>query len=283
MIRRCALLVLFLGLGVSLAAPVTDASGGGTKKAVSYIKSQIKSTPHPSGSPWGQSTSAICGLALLASGVSPGDAAIQYAEQDVRKFIEKTYEAGDRLQCNWVLGFGGLFYAELAARGKKHEDIMKKIVELLQGDQTKDGGWGHQKAPTKLIAGYPDTFFEPTFWCSSALGALKRAGMEVDPSALEKAIALFERGQMKDGGWAYDAGKSRKRGEAGRSGAGIFAVYQMDRTKSACLEGALAYYRSMIGTAPDGHSYPAMHIMSAGLACASTGEKSDWDLFMEEL
>ncbi|MHC4605692.1 MAG: DUF6288 domain-containing protein [Planctomycetota bacterium] len=273
---RPAVVVVCLAALLACASAAEPEAGQDKKsieRAKEFLLKNLKKAPHPSGSPHGQSTSAICGLALLILDVPTDDPVIDFVVKDITKFVDKTHEAGDRFQCNWVLGFGGLFFAELAARGRKEDEVIGKIIELIRNNQTKDGGWGHQKAPTKLIRGYPDTFFAPTNWCSAALGALARVGYEVDEKAIEEAMKLFERGQVASGGYPYDPSQMKSSGEAGRTGTAIFAMLLMGKEKTETCQKALKYYQNMMRTAPEGHSSPPMHIGSAGLASAAAGKK----------
>ncbi len=249
-------------------------------EAASFLRSHLDKVQLNSGSPFGHATCALVGLALLSTGAAPDDPNVQKAAKVVADFVDKTYNDSekDRFQSNWILGFGGLLYAEMAARGRRDEAMMKKIAELLQTHQTKDGGWGHQKAPTTLIRGYPDTFYAPTNWCAAALGALRGQGIEVNSSAIERAVKLFETGQRPDGSFPYQAGQST--GEAGRTGAAIFALAMMDARTSPAYAKAVEYLKSHMAEVSDGHSSPAMHVMSAGLAAAAAG---DWSSFIDTL
>jgi hypothetical protein len=261
---------------------VQDSAAG---KALGFIRSNIEKTRLNSGSPFGHATYAIAGLAMLACGISPEDAQVQKAAGVIEAFVNKTYEdaSKDKFQSNWILGFGGLFFAEMAARGRRNDAVMKKIVELLENHQTKDGGWGHQKAPTTLIKGYPDTFFAPTNWCAAALGALKRQSIAVNPQTIDRVIKLFETGQAADGGYEYDPFRDKKRGEAGRTGAAVFAMALLDRKESPAFKRAVDYLKANMAQVPDGHSSPPMHIMSAALAMAAVGDSNAFSVSLGRL
>lgn len=93
-------------------------------------------------------------------------------------------------------------------------------------------------------------------------------------------MKLFESAQAADGGYEYDPFRDKKRGEAGRTGAAVFAMALLDRRNSPAFNRAVEYLKANLVQVPDGHSSPPMHVMSAALALAACG---DGNAFMTSL
>jgi hypothetical protein len=175
-------------------------------------------------------TTAICGMALLAGGNTPGRG--KYGKHVTRavKFVLQCSTIHGYLQYGgsnmYSHGFGALFLAEvygmMPPRTELGPKVKKKITEaikLLEDVQNAEGGWWYE--PVKTSSHGAD--ISVTVCETMALRAARNAGIHVDKRVVRKAINCVLAAANPDGGFTYRVHGTRGAGGSAfpRSAGGV--------------------------------------------------------------
>ncbi len=188
-------------------------------------------------------------------------------DRELRAFIY----GGMSVQETWPLAVTSLYFAERAHRGRASKRSMEELVYRLEAGQNKEGGWAHGSQITEQIDFYPSTLMSSTAACMGALGALERAGADVDPDVVDAAFKLLNDVQGPHGALPYGGRAYRKGFEAGRTAAGAFALAALGRTEDDAFLRAAAYVREHVTAIPRGHASAAWHTVFGALGCHAAG------------
>jgi hypothetical protein len=192
---------------------------------------------------------ALAGLAFMEAGNLPGRG--KYADNVSRcqKFIlDSCQESGliaapDAQSPMYGHGFATLFLGELY--GMTFDDNIKeklqKAVALIERTQStqpgNDGGWRYQPVPN-------DADISVTICQVMALRAARDAGIKVEKSVVDKAIAYVRACQNPDGGFSYQASMGGAGGSMfPRSAAGVAALYYAGIFEGTELDRGLKYLK----------------------------------------
>lgn len=258
----------------------------------------------------------VRGLAFLASGstLSEGSCAkpLQECVTAALQGVSRAMGEGGRPgaggpMCNWPLGFGGLFLAEVYARfgeeglrypgalypaaggswgappseGAPFADLLARVARQIASQQESSGGWAHGGEvgkPNQL--GYIEVQACAN-WCLAALGRMRQAGVAVPQDAIEKGIAYAK--QCSAGGGISYSAKNKGIPQIGRTGATLFAFWCCDATDDRLFADMQRYVLTHLDRMPEGHASPTMHFLSCGLGFRALGVSSDaWGKFWEE-
>lgn len=189
---------------------------------------------------------ALCGLALLSSGSTPGRGpygkAIDRCLDLILRFSsptgfiaepDATYDQSPM----YGHGFAALFLAEVLGMSPRREvrGATHRAVQLIVDTQNREGGWRYFPEPREAD-------ISVTVCQIMALRAAHNAGLAVPRATIEKAVAYILRCQNPDGGFKYQplAG-----GESlfPRSAAALVALYTSGIEAAGAIEAGLAYMR----------------------------------------
>ncbi len=213
------LLLLLLPLGVRAAEDLDPREvNDQIDRAVIYLKGR----QNRDGS-WGRANDHIVGytalnaMALLSSGTSPQEPAIQKALAYLRKFPPEKVPVSAAIYC---VSLQTMVYC--LAEPERDKLLIRKNVDWLQGWQVKSdksntkGGWGYgREAPGSTYADVSNSQFAVL-----ALYEAERVGVNCDPSVWTDAKTYWEK--MQSGGaWGY-TGSSAATGS--RTCAGIASL-----------------------------------------------------------
>ena len=196
----------------------------------------------------------LCGLAMMASGSSPGrgpfgpqiDKALQSILENTSAFGFITATASPGHGPMYGHGFGTLFLAE--AYGMTHRpeirEKLEKAVRLIVDTQNRDGGWRYQ--PVRA-----DADLSVTICQINALRAARNAGLYVPRETVERCIKYVKRSQNPDGGFRYVLSG----GGSGypRSAAGVVALYSAAVYDAREVDAGIAYLKQAAGDLHYGH------------------------------
>jgi hypothetical protein len=170
---------------------------------------------------------ALCGMAFLASGSSPGigeyglqvERAVDYILANTRAngyIINERYKSHGPMYGH---GFATLFLAEVYGMSPNEEvrDALQKAVTLIVDTQNEDGGWRYYPEPR--VADISVTVCQ-----LMALRAARNAGIHVPKSTVDKSVEYVKRCQNLDGGFRYQL-IGRPDSDFPRSAAGVVAFY----------------------------------------------------------
>jgi prenyltransferase beta subunit len=169
---------------------------------------------------------ALCGLAFMEQGNLPGRG--KYGE-NVRKcleFILSSCQQSGLISANndngpmYGHGFATVFLGELYGESGNEEikEKLQRAVHLIETTQNSEGGWRYQPMPY-------DADISVTICEIMALRAAQDAGIKVEKSVRDKAIAYVLSCQNDDGGFSYQSyGRGGGSGFA-RTGAGCASLY----------------------------------------------------------
>jgi hypothetical protein len=135
-------------------------------------------------------------------------------------------------------GFATLFLGEVYGM-TDDDDVKEKLqraVRLIEKCQNPEGGWRYQPAPV-------DADISVTICQVMALRAARDAGIKVEKSTIDKAIAYVKRCQNPDGGFSYQAIGGGGGGESGfaRTAAGTSALYYAGAFQDDSVKRGLDY------------------------------------------
>lgn len=187
---------------------------------------------------------ALCGLALLASGSTPGrgpygphverclDLLLSFATPT--GFIAEPNSQYDE-QPMYGHGFATMFLAEAYGMSPRRQlrTALHRAVELIIDTQNREGGWRYNPEPK-------DADLSVTVCEVMALRAAHNAGIAVPRETIDRAVAYVTRCQNPDGGFKYQplAG-----GESlfPRSAAALVALYTSGVHTGPVVEAGLRY------------------------------------------
>lgn len=187
---------------------------------------------------------ALCGLALLSSGSTPGrgpygahldrsiDLLLQFATPT--GFIAEPNAEYDE-QPMYGHGFATMFLAEVYGMTSRREvrTVLHRAVELIIDTQNREGGWRYAPEPR-------DADISVTVCEMMALRAAHNVGISVPRETIDRAVAYVIRCQNPDGGFKYQALAG---GESlfPRSAAALVALYTSGVHEGPVIEAGLRY------------------------------------------
>lgn len=187
---------------------------------------------------------ALCGLALLSSGSTPGrgpygahiDRCIELLLRFVTPsgFIAEPNAEYDE-QPMYGHGFATMFLAEVYGMTPRREvrTALHRAVELIIDTQNREGGWRYAPEPR-------DADISVTVCEMMALRAAHNVGLSVPRETIDRAVAYVIRCQNPDGGFKYQALAG---GESlfPRSAAALVALYTSGVHEGPVIEAGLRY------------------------------------------
>jgi hypothetical protein len=186
---------------------------------------------------------ALCGLALLSSGSTPGrgrygahldrctDLLLEYS--GATGFIAEPDVADSSPM--YGHGFATTFLAEVYGMASRRElrGAVQRAVQLIVDTQNREGGWRYMPEPREAD-------ISVTVCQLMALRAAHNTGIAAPRATIEAAVAYILRCQNPDGGFRYQplAG-----GESAfpRSAAAITGLFSAGVTEGPAIEQALGY------------------------------------------
>jgi hypothetical protein len=140
-------------------------------------------------------------------------------------------------------GFATLFLGELYGEtgDPQIKEKLQKAVAKIEFSQNDEGGWRYQ--PIKADADISVTICEVM-----ALRAAQDAGIKVQKSVRDKAIAYVLACQAGDGGFVYQAGIGPQQSGFARTAAGCASLYYAGVFDSDALRRGLDYLKESIQT-----------------------------------
>lgn len=163
--------------------------------------------------PYPVAVTSLATLAFMADGNVPGRG--RYAEQ-VDRGLKYLIECARRSRRGFITepgamqsrmhghGFATLVLVE--AFGMTHntlpietselKETIEKAIDVIEGAQTRLGGWGYEPQPTADEASV-------TICCVQALRAARNAGFTVDKKVIDRGIAYIKKCKNKDGSYRY--------------------------------------------------------------------------------
>jgi hypothetical protein len=190
---------------------------------------------------------ALAGLAFMEEGNLPGRGKYGDAVTHCQRYVldccqESGLVASPSPQVPmYGHGFATLFLGEIY--GMTGDDSVKeklqRAVQLIERTQSRqegsDGGWRYQPVPY-------DADISVTICQVMALRAARDAGIKVDKSVIDKAVAYVRACQNPDGGFSYMARMGGGGGSGfARSAAGVAALYYAGIFGGNDLERGLKY------------------------------------------
>ena len=235
----------------------------------------------------------LSGLAWLASGSTPKEG--PYAE-NLRKavdFVGKNcgraatpeelsgFPAGNWNQTNWGYAYASVFLSQVYPIDPSDElkaKLEAMSAAITQG-QEASGGWAHGPGGPNAL-GYVELQIVGN-WCLCGLGALKRAGIKVQQSTIDRGVAYSVSTSSGDGGVGYSHRPGQKgNGEPGRTSGCIWAFSLLGLQKHAFYPKMSAFFKGSTGNIPSGHISPVMHFLTSAFASTHLGSAS-WRQYME--
>ncbi len=187
----------------------------------------------------------LCGMAMLASGSTPGRGPFGTQIRAVVDFILGHCQASGFIEAResasrgpmYGHGFATLFLAEVYGMSLRPELRARLVaaVRLIVNSQNAAGGWRYE--PRRLEADVSVTVCQ-----LMALRAARNAGIFVPSDTIDRAIGYVRSCQNEDGGFMYIA---EKKGDSQfpRSAAAIVALYGAGIYEGSEIERGLAYLR----------------------------------------
>jgi hypothetical protein len=197
---------------------------------------------------------ALAGLAFMEEGNLPGRGKYGDVVTHCQRYVldccqESGLVASPQPQVPmYGHGFATLFLGEIY--GMTGDDSVKeklqRAVQLIERTQStapgNDGGWRYQPVPY-------DADISVTICQVMALRAARDAGIKVDKSVIDKAVAYVRACQNPDGGFSYMARMGGGGGSGfARSAAGVAALYYAGIFGGNDLERGLKYVQQFIPT-----------------------------------
>jgi hypothetical protein len=186
----------------------------------------------------------LCGLALLASGSTPGRGPFGDAiSRTVDYVLSCARPSGYLVEADWSYyhgpmyghGFATMFLAEVYGMSPRDEvrDVLKRAVELIVDTQNEQGGWRYTPETH-------DADISVTVCQAMALRAARNAGISVPKETIDRLVQYIERSQNPDGGFRYrllEAPESK----FPRSAAALVALYTSGVNEGPVIERGLDY------------------------------------------
>lgn len=186
---------------------------------------------------------ALCGLAFLASGSTPGKGPYGEHVSRVTDYVLSCSNAEGFLNepgskthgPMYGHGFATMYLAEVYGMEEREEvrNALKRAVDLIVVTQNDQGGWRY--FPVAEEADISVTVCEVM-----ALRAARNAGIAVPKETIDRAVEYIRRCQNPDGGFRYrllDAAESR----LPRSAAAVVALYSAGLHDDVTIERGLSY------------------------------------------
>ena len=185
---------------------------------------------------------ALAGMALMASGSTPGRGPYgTHVQKCIDYLLANTHDNG--FICDapasshgpmYGHGFATLFLAQSYGMSQ-NEQLRKKLtraIRLIVTTQNSAGGWRYQPQPT-------DADISVTVCQIMALRAARNAGLHVPNETIDKCIEYVKKSQNPDGGFRYmlPGGPSA----FPRSAAGIVALYSAGVYDDTAITRGLQY------------------------------------------
>ncbi|MFH1549752.1 MAG: prenyltransferase/squalene oxidase repeat-containing protein [Planctomycetota bacterium] len=196
-------------------------------------------------------TTAICGMALLAGGNTPGRG--KYGKNVTRavKFVLQCSTMRGYLQYAssnmYSHGFGALFLAEVYGMippyetelGPKVKKKLSEAIRLLEDVQNAEGGWWYN--PVKTSSQGAD--ISVTVCETMALRAARNAGIYVDKRVVKRAIDCVLAAANADGGFSYRVYGTRGSGGSAfpRSAGGVCILQGLGEHNHPATKAGLKY------------------------------------------
>ncbi len=186
---------------------------------------------------------ALCGMAFLSAGHTPGRGKYGRGVQKTIKFIvSRTMPNGfivdDSSKSQGPMyghGFATLFLAEVygMSRRKELRPALEKAVRLIVNTQNKEGGWRYNPEPKEAD-------ISVTVCQIMSLRAARNCGIYVPKNTIDKCIEYVKRSQNSDGGFAYQLTRQAE-SLFPRSAAGVVALYSAGIYEGREIERGLSY------------------------------------------
>lgn len=199
---------------------------------------------------------ALCGLALLAGGSTPGrgpfgpqiDRTIDLllASAAPTGFIAEPGADYDQ-QPMYGHGFATMFLAEVYGMTSRREvkGAVQRAVQLIVDTQNREGGWRYAPEPREAD-------ISVTVCQVMALRGAHNTGIAVSRATIDKAVAYILRCQNPDGGFKYQALAG---GESAfpRSAAALVALFTSGVTEGPAIDAGLRYLQQFRPGEPTAH------------------------------
>lgn len=221
-----------------------------TRNAVNRGLKFLAERQHPDGSFGSGSTfknnvavTALCGMAFLADGSTPGRGKYGGQVQKAVDFILASCKPSgyiispDSISHGPMYGhgFATLFLAEVY--GMTHsKDVrikLEKAVELIVKSQNAKGGWRYTPESK-------DADLSVTVCQIMALRAARNCGIFISKEVIDRCIDYVKQSQNPDGGFRYQLVRQAE-SEFPRSAAGVVALYSAGIYEGAEIKNGLGY------------------------------------------
>ena len=232
---------------------ITDETESAINRGLAWLAvSQHTDGSFGSGSTFSKNVgvTALCGMAFLSAGHSPGRGKYGENVQRALDFIlsrakQNSFIVEEQSKSQGPMyghGFATLFLAEvygtcrgrnLASKRKKIRETLERAVKLIIDTQNEEGGWRY----------YPqrkDADLSVTVCQVMALRAAKNAGIHVPKTTIDACTKYVKRSQNTDGGFRYQFSR-RAESAFPRSAAGIVALYSAGIYQGPEIEKGLKY------------------------------------------
>ena len=187
---------------------------------------------------------ALCGLALLSSGSTPGrgpygtviDRTVEFilscaaptgfiAEDDTSYYEAPMYGHG----------FATMFLAEVYGMSKRDDlrNVLRRAVQLIVDTQNRQGGWRYAPVPDQAD-------ISVTVCQAMALRAAHNTGIAIPKETIERLVRYIERCQNSDGGFKYQQ-LTGSESMFPRSAAALVALYTSGLRNEKVLSAGLKY------------------------------------------
>jgi prenyltransferase beta subunit len=190
---------------------------------------------------------ALCGLAFMEQGNLPNRGKYGANVEKCLEYIENSCQQSGLISANndngpmYGHGFATVFLGELYGESGDEEikEKLQRAVHLIETTQNAEGGWRYQPMPY-------DADISVTICEIMALRAAQDAGIKVEKSVRDKAIAYVLSCQNDDGGFSYQAyGRGGGSGFA-RTGAGCSSLYYAGVFESDNLKRGLDFLKQFV-------------------------------------
>tara|TARA_R110002095_G_scaffold48063_5_gene42792 strand:- start:2629 stop:3666 length:1038 start_codon:yes stop_codon:yes gene_type:complete len=186
---------------------------------------------------------ALCGMAFLADGNTPGRGKYGAQVQKTVEFILASCKPSgyiispDSISHGPMYGhgFATLFLAEVygMTHSKDVRQKLEKAVELIVKSQNTKGGWRYTPESQ-------DADLSVTVCQIMALRAARNCGIFVSKEVIDRCIDYVKKSQNPDGGFRYQLVRQAD-SEFPRSAAGVVALYSAGIYEGAEIENGLGY------------------------------------------
>lgn len=221
-----------------------------TRSAVKRGLKFLAGRQHPDGSFGSGSTfknnvavTALCGMAFLADGSTPGRGKYGGQVQKAVDFILASCKPSgyiispDSISHGPMYGhgFATLFLAEVygMTQSKDVRIKLEKAVELIVKSQNAKGGWRYTPESK-------DADLSVTVCQIMALRAARNCGIFISKEVIDRCIDYVKQSQNPDGGFRYQLVRQAE-SEFPRSAAGVVALYSAGIYEGAEIKNGLGY------------------------------------------